>query len=379
MNKKNLDNFDNIYSKIFHIRNPWEKSFKYRLEFSIPVKDGQAFKKFPEHRFFYDKLYIAKSQSLKCGTLDDLIEKENCNNSIVDYPIFIKPRYGHKSGTSKNCYVVKNCDELSKYSDLKEMMWSEYLKENEGMTDFILENGRIVYQISYKYSETLNVFSEEWKYISSENKPPPIVIEWVNKNNRNYTGCLNVQYRGDKIIEVGMRLSRSGMYIMSTNNKDIIESINNLHLTKTWDYNADSKAYFEPFYSFKAWSPIPVYYIPPQYLMDFIMRITGCEFHEYYFEPTGKKGVVFYQFNHKNFEKGMLIKNFLEKMILMMQILILISFIIIIYLIIAGKNKFISKKKIIIFIALIIFLYSTICLNSPIILNTMYKNQKQFR
>ena len=39
------------------------------------------------------------------------------------------------------------------------------------MTDYILVNGQIVYQITYVYSDTQNEFIDDWKHISPENEP----------------------------------------------------------------------------------------------------------------------------------------------------------------------------------------------------------------
>ena len=51
------------------------------------------------------------------------------------------------------------------------------------MTDFILYKGDIVYQMTYKYSDKQNGFTEDYKYISSDNYyiHPSAIIN--NKNN----------------------------------------------------------------------------------------------------------------------------------------------------------------------------------------------------
>ena len=62
-----------------------------KLTTNLPKFDITAYNKYPEHNFVYDKLYVAKSQNLKCGKFED-IEFDK-----LEYPIFIKPRYGHKT------------------------------------------------------------------------------------------------------------------------------------------------------------------------------------------------------------------------------------------------------------------------------------------
>ena len=102
------------------------------------------------------------------------------------FPVFIKPRWGHKTSTSKNCIKINNPNELEKYKNYKNMMWSSFINENEGMTDYIVHNGKIVYQLTYIYSSEQKGFTDVWKYISPENKPPSRVTEWVNKYFINY-------------------------------------------------------------------------------------------------------------------------------------------------------------------------------------------------
>ena len=53
---------------------------------------------------------------------------------------------------------------------------------------------------------------DEYKYISSTSPAPKIITDWVRNHLRDYTGIVNVQYRNDTIIEVGLRLARSGAY-----------------------------------------------------------------------------------------------------------------------------------------------------------------------
>ena len=91
--------------------------------------------------------------------------------------------------------------------------------------------------------------------------------------------------------------------------------------TKTWNHRNEDKLGFEPYYSFKCWSPIPVVCLLPHHILEVYMRKQGVKpLHEYYFEPTGTSSLIFYQFLHKDFKKGMKIKQQLEKTVLAMNI-----------------------------------------------------------
>ena len=63
--------------------NPYEDPFDHILSESIPIFDKMAFEKYPEHNFVYDKLFIAKSQGIMCGKL------ENIKTKNLKFPIFI--------------------------------------------------------------------------------------------------------------------------------------------------------------------------------------------------------------------------------------------------------------------------------------------------
>lgn len=302
--------------------NPYIDPFETFISKEIPDFDYQAFKKYTDHNFVYDKLWVTKSQGLLCGQLKNLKQNDN-----IKLPIFIKPRWGHETATSKNCFKIKSWDELEKYKHIPDMMWSEFIDAKEQMTDYILLNGQIVYQITYMYSESQNEFIDEWKYISPENKPIPSITEWVNRNMSDFTGAVNVQYRSDKIIEVGLRLARGGAYILSTKNKVLIENINNVVENKIWTYGLDKQMEFKPFYSFKCYTSLPVLYVFPQYYLDHLMKKHNTmPFYEYYFEPAGKTGMVVAQFMHYDYNDGIKAKKHIETVLDYCQIMFIFLF-----------------------------------------------------
>jgi hypothetical protein len=360
----NLQRLDDVYSKALGIFNPY-KALKHRITNDLPRFDAQAYRMNPHYRFAYDKLFIAQSQGMKCGTLESLRGKKD-----ISFPIFIKPRYGHKSASSKNCYKIKSYAELEKQFHKPEMMWSEFVNATEGMTDFILVNGAIVYQLTYKYSEKQHGFADDWKFISPELTPPQEIVDWVVRHMTGYTGPVNVQYRDVKIIEVGLRFARSGMYLESAGNKTLIDTINEMWRTKTWNHANDDKLSFKPFYSFKSWCPIPIIYLLPQHVVDWIVRSHGCmTFYEYYFEPTGKSSLIFFQLLHHDFETGMRTKKILEKVLLTMNVLVIALFV--------GGVALATTGRFWLLITAII-LYMTTLDNSLDVIVHQIRNQKQF-
>ena len=360
-----LQDMDVMYTQMLGIFNPY-KALKHRITPDLPHFDAKAFKMNPRYQYVYDKLFIAQSQDMKSGTLAELKGKND-----IEYPIFIKPRYGHKTASSKYCYKIKKYADLAPHFDKPDMMWSEFVDGKETMTDFILVDGVIVYQLTYVYSEAQYGFADIWKHISPDNKPPPEIVEWVNKNMGGYTGPLNVQYRLTKIIEVGMRFARSGMYIESAQNKTLVDTINLMWETKSWPSRSAAELAFPDFYSFKCWSPIPMLYLLPQHVLDMILRRGGAmTFYEYYFEPTGTSSTVFFQFLHKDFKRGMQLKKQIEGVALAANVLILLA--LVVGVLAAGVYGCYSV------LLLAVFLLMTGLDNSLVVLCSQLKNQKQF-
>jgi hypothetical protein len=360
-----LSDIDKVYTSALGIFNPYH-AMTHRINPDLPHFDAKAYKINPHYQKVYDKLFVASSQGMKCGELKTLKGKKD-----IEFPIFIKPRYGHLTASSKYCYKIKKYADLAPHFDKPDMMWSEFVDAKETMTDFILVDGKIVYQLTYIYSEKQNGFADVWKFISPDNKPPSEVVDWVTKNMVGYTGPLNVQYRSTKIIEVGMRFARSGMYLESTQNKVLIETINQMWVTKSWSNRSEKELSFKPFYSFKCWSPIPIIYLLPQHLLDFIIwKYGGMTFYEYYFEPTGTSSTIFFQFLHRDFEKGMRLKVLLERIALTANILVYVG-------LLAGIVAMLAYGCSTVLILVVIVMMTGLD-NSLVVIFNQLKNQKQF-
>ena len=360
--------------------NSYIDPFTHHLTNKMPMFDGKAYYKYPEYNFVYDKLWIIKSQGLMGGKLEEVRGKEEqlfkqvSTDHNQNCSVFIKPRWGHLSASSKNCFKITNASELKKYVHYDHMIWSEFIDANEGMTDYVMFKGRIVHQLTYIYSEKQNGFTDDWKYISSDSKPPSNITEWVTRHMQNYTGIVNVQYRDAKIIEVGLRLARSGAYLLSTENPILIKNINDIFDKNTWDFSNQDKLKFKPFYVFKCFTTLPIVYLFPQHLLDYLVKSnTDRPFYEYYFEPAGKEGMVFLQFMDDNFNRGMQTKEKFQKIFDTLQI---ITYILLLGLILCVVPffQFEWKKTVIVCIVLLLL---TRYLNPMMVNYNLYKAQRQ--
>ena len=131
---------------------------------------------------------------------------------------------------------------------------------------------------------------------------------------------------------------------------------------------------YKPFYSFKCYTKAPIIYLLPQYALDTIMYLFNSKsFYEYYFEPSGKVGMVFFQFYHSDFDQGSKAKSFMETLILSLQMFFILWFAIFIYFFMNGK-KLESYKTIFI---IVIFLFCTQIFNPLTTFYSKFKTQKQ--
>jgi hypothetical protein len=366
---KTLMPYEDKWCKFMGYFNPYMDGFKTHLTNKMPFFDKACYERYPRYQNVYDKLWIVKSQGLPAGRLEKLIGKE----AKVQYPIFIKPRWGHLSASSKNCFKINSAEELKKYVHYPDMMWSEFIDATEKMTDYVLLNGKIVHQITYVYSEKQNGFSDDYKYIGPESQPPHNITEWVNQHLSEHNGIVNMQYRDDKIIEVGLRLARGGAYLVSTENAALITNVNNIFLKREWNYNLAKEMQFKPFYVYKCYTTLPIIYLFPQKLIDWYVRQrTTRPFYEYYFEPTGQTGMVFFQFMDNDFEHGMQTKKEIERIFMNAQMIMYGLIALAIFLV--GFTAWPYRTYVAFFILL---LWLTRFLN-PITTNyNLYKGQKQ--
>ena len=121
-----IRSYNTKWAKILNLNNPYRLD-NLTISDNIPTTDHEAYYKYPEYNFVYDKLQLAQSQHIESGTLDSLLESEPFH---IQYPLVIKPRWGHKSDRSRHVYKINEYTELKKYSSNKFSRRGKFLREN---------------------------------------------------------------------------------------------------------------------------------------------------------------------------------------------------------------------------------------------------------
>lgn len=165
---------------------------KYK-NINIIKDDIIAFQKFKNYNLVYNKLQIAMDQNLKCGIYP--IEPD-------EFPVVSKPIY-NLLGMGVDSIKIKNKKEFLKNSK-NGNFWTEFLVGDHLSWDLIIREGIIIYHETFygdkKTFGTFNYWEQKYQEI------PKNVRMLVDKYFKSYTGNVNMETIGNKVIEVHLRM-----------------------------------------------------------------------------------------------------------------------------------------------------------------------------
>lgn len=281
----------------------------HKIPFSKKIinNDTDAYEKFQKHNYVYNKLWVAKSQGLKC---DKMINPPS--NKL--YPVFIKPII-NLDGGNKDCYIINNEEEYRKFENRDDLFWCEFIKgENkEGSTDFIIQNGVILYELTYIIQQEKGTFLQNITKVSNKNQCPENVKKWLLRNLSDFNGAVNLQYIDDKIIECGLRFDNGGNFIQYTDNDAIIKNINNFFESGKWEYLSKEKMDFQDRYLISCINSYPiVYYLPAPFII-LICKLINIQSYNFYIDDSKDK-VLYLDLIDSDLEKIQKMKYFIQKL-----------------------------------------------------------------
>lgn len=200
---------------------------------NIITNDIDAWEILKDYHNIYNKLWIAENQNLSCGPMGTLPKI---------YPVIFKPII-NLFGMSRSFKIIYNKKEYN--NNIKDgLFWMEYLNGIQYCIDLIILDGNIKF-----YSCLKSVPYNEGTFNYHESIPdyelPNNIVNWINNNLSNYTGCVNLELINNNIIEAHLRLN-GDFYLY--NDKFVIE-LSNLYNLKKWNYEYNiSKKYLIPIF-----------------------------------------------------------------------------------------------------------------------------------
>jgi hypothetical protein len=182
-------------------RDPWRFQFFESVacpdDVQVPTDDIDCFEWFPEHRRVYHKRRIATSQGLTCG--DEKIQP-------AQFPVFAKPDINLR-GMGLGSAIITDAAQFQAVMQ-PGMMWMPLLQGEHISTDAAVVDGRCVW-LRHALGETWSEGMFKHWTIEAGGRPTldHYISEWIAANMSGYSGMMNIETIGGRIIEVHLRFA----------------------------------------------------------------------------------------------------------------------------------------------------------------------------
>ncbi len=182
-------------------RDPWRMQYFEGVSCPagtiIPTEDGDAYALFSQHRWVYNKLLIAETQGMVHGLH---------GMDPPSFPVFSKPIYNMR-GMGAGSRVLRSKED---YQLLQRPghMWMPLLEGEHVSTDAAVVDGEARWWRHVVGSPFGEGMFDHWVVLAGAR--PDIEAycgEWLSRTLRGYTGMVNFETIGGRIIEVHLRFS----------------------------------------------------------------------------------------------------------------------------------------------------------------------------
>jgi hypothetical protein len=163
----------------------------------IPIDDASAWELHTGHRAIYNKLLVCESQGIACGPHGTTARR---------FPVFSKPIYnmrGMGAGSRAIAYATEYENSLQPGH-----MWMELLQGEHVSSDLALLHGKVMWCRHTTGEPGAGGTFDYWT-IHAEAKPAleSYLQEWLARNLDGFTGIVNVETIGGRIIECHLRMA----------------------------------------------------------------------------------------------------------------------------------------------------------------------------
>jgi hypothetical protein len=209
-------------------RDPWRDQYFENIpcpeNVLIPTDDFDAWPWYPQHNWIYDKLRMAQSQGFACGP-----------HGVMPpaFPVFSKPITNLK-GMGVGSRVITSAAEMLAYSTPGHF-WMPLLEGPHVSTDCAIVKGHVKW---LRHATGVPGPEGTFKYWTLHADEMPELATylkaWVSKYMAAYTGMMNFETIGGKIIEAHLRFADQWCDL---NGKGWIEAMVRLYTDGTWTYD----------------------------------------------------------------------------------------------------------------------------------------------
>lgn len=163
----------------------------------VPTEDGDAWKWYPRYKWVYNKLSVAESQGFECGPH---------GLEPPAFPVFSKPVFNMR-GMGIGSRPLRTLREY-KANQRPGHIWMPMLEGEHISSDVAVVNGEAKWW-RHTFGAPLEGGMFDYWVILAEHRPEieEYCGEWLKKNLSDYTGMVNFETIGARIIEVHLRFA----------------------------------------------------------------------------------------------------------------------------------------------------------------------------
>ena len=180
---------------------PWRRHYFEKVgcpaDVIIPTDDELGYQLYPQHRWIYNKLTICATQGLEHAPHGIRPER---------FPVFSKPIYNLR-GMGNGAKIIASAEQLA--TELRAgHMWMALLSGEHVSSDAVVIRGQPVWW-RHTVARPLGQGMFDYWTVLSERRPDVELYcgEWIRQHLKGYTGCVNLESIGGKIIELALRFA----------------------------------------------------------------------------------------------------------------------------------------------------------------------------
>jgi hypothetical protein len=208
-------------------RDPWREQYFENIrcpdDVAIATDDIDAWPWYPQFNWVYDKLRVAQSQGISCGPH---------GVSPASYPVFSKPITNLK-GMGLGSRVISNECEMQELATAGHF-WMELFEGPHVSTDCAVVNGQVEW---LRHAEGMPAKQGTFSlWILRRDEDPELgayLRRWVARHMQGYTGMMNFESIGGRIIEAHLRFADQWCDL---NGSGWIDAVVRLYERGTWQY-----------------------------------------------------------------------------------------------------------------------------------------------
>jgi hypothetical protein len=213
-------------------RDPWRDQYFTAVSCPdnvvIPTDDELAYQRYPHHRWLYNKLLICETQGLETAPHDIM---------PPEFPVFSKPIYNMR-GMGCGGKIIESPEQF-RAALQPGHMWMALLLGEHVSTDAAVIDGEPVWW-RHTIGKTLEQGMFDHWIILGESRPQieEYCGDWLRRHLKGYTGCVNFETIGARIIEAHLRFADQWPDLYGPG---WIEAVVGLYASGQWRFSDDSR------------------------------------------------------------------------------------------------------------------------------------------